>query len=189
MKRFNLRPLFLLAALSLGAISNVQAAQYTSLDTEASNIGFGYSQMNVKMNGSFSELKATELSFDPVQPESAKVAIDVVLSSIDAGYAEANDELFKDEWLALAQYPLASFTSQQIEALGDNNYRVTGELSIKGHRQTISAPFHFEEDGESGVFSGSFVFQRNDFSIGEGQWKSTGIVADDIEINFHLVAK
>lgn len=189
MKHSILRPLTLAVALSLGVISGAQAAQYTSLDSEASNISFVYSQMNVKMNGSFAELKAKELSFDPAQPEAAKVTIEVVLSSIDAGYGEANEEVAKDEWLALKQYPLATFNSQQVEALGDNNYQISGELSIKGHSQTVSAPFSFKEDGDAGVFTGSFTFKRTDFGIGEGQWKSTGIVADDIEVKFNIVAK
>lgn len=183
-----LRPLALAAILSLGAWGAAGAAQYTSLDADASSIAFGYSQMNVKMDGSFSEMKATELSFDPANPEAAKVAIEVSLASIDAGYAEANAELAKDEWLDLAAHPLATFTSGKVEDLGDGNYQVTGELAIKGATQTVTAPFTFREDGSAGVFDGSFTFQRADFGIGEGQWKDFGIVANDISIQFHIVA-
>lgn len=189
MKHSFLRPLALVAALSLGTIASANAAEYTTLDAEASSIAFGYSQMNVKMDGSFSELKATELSFDPANPEAAKVAIEVALSSIDAGYPDANDELAKDEWLALEQYPLATFTSKTIEVLGDGNYQVTGDLSIKGNTQTVSAPFSFKEDGDTGIFAGSFTFQRADFNIGEGAWSGFGIVANDIEIDFEIVTK
>lgn len=189
MKHALLRPLALVAALSLGTIGSVQAAEYTTLDAEASSLTFGYSQMNVKMDGSFTDIKATELSFDPANPEAAKVSIEIALSSIDAGYAEANEELAKDEWLALAQYPVATFTANQVEALGDGQYQVSGDLSIKGHTQAVTAPFSIEEKADSATFTGSFIFQRGDFSIGEGAWKSFGIVANDIEINFELVAK
>ena len=188
MKTSILRPLALVAALSFGALGSAAAAEYTSLDSAASNITFGYSQMNVGMDGSFSELKATELSFDPANPEAAKVTIEVALSSIDAGYAEANTELEKDEWLALAQHPLATFTSNKVEALGDGKYQVTGDLSIKGQSKEVTAPFSFKEDGDTGVFEGSFKFQRADFGVGEGQWKDFSIVANDIEIKFHIVA-
>ncbi len=189
MKHALLRPLALVAALSLGTIGSVQAAEYTTLDAEASSLTFGYSQMNVKMDGSFTDIKATELSFDPANPEVAKVSIEIALSSIDAGYAEANEELAKDEWLALAQYPVATFTANQVEALGDGQYQVSGDLSIKGHTQAVTAPFSIKEEADSATFTGSFIFQRGDFSIGEGAWKSFGIVANDIEINFELVAK
>src|SRR5690606_10647326 len=133
--------------------------------------------------------KATELSFDPAQPEAAKVAIEVALSSVDAGYAEANTELEKDEWLALSSHPLATFTSSKVEALGENNYQVTGDLTIKGITKEVTAPVTFKEDGGTGVFEGSFEFPRADFNIGEGQWKDFSIVANEIQITFHIVAK
>lgn len=184
-----LRPLAFAAALSFGMFGNASAVEYTSLDAQASRISFGYSQMSVNMDGSFSQMKATEFSFDPANPEAAKVVIEIPLSSIDAGYAEANTELEKDEWLNLAAHPLAAFRSTKVEALGENRYQVTGELSIKGNTKAVTAPFTFKEDSGAGHFEGSFTFQRADFSVGDGQWKDFSIVANDIEIKFHVVAK
>lgn len=188
MKKSFIRPLALAAALSFGALGSAAAAEYTALDSEASSISFGYSQMNVKMDGSFSNIMASELTFDPAKPEAAKVALGVTLASIDAGYPEANTELEKDEWLALAQHPLATFTSSKVEALGDGKYQVTGELAIKGTTKEVTAPFSFKEEGDTGVFDGTFTFQRADFGVGQGQWEDFSIVANDIEINFHVVA-
>lgn len=189
MKSFSiLRPLALAAALSVGALGSASAVEYTALDSEASSLSFGYSQMNVKMDGRFSELKAPEFSFDTEKPEAAKVVLEVVLSGIDAGYEEANTELEKEEWLALAAHPLATFTSSKVEASGDG-YLVTGDLSIKGKTQQVKVPFDFKQEGEAGVFDGSFTFQRADFGIGEGQWKDFSIVANEIVVNFHVVAK
>lgn len=189
MKISFLRPLAVAAALGLGTLSSAGAAEYTALDTQASRIAFGYSQMSVQMDGSFGEMKTTEFSFDPENPEAAKLAIEITLASIDAGYEEANTELEKEEWLALAKHPLATFQSSKVEALADGSYQVTGDLSIKGNTKEVTAPFTFKEDGNTGVFEGSFTFQRADFGVGEGEWKDFSIVANDIEIKFHLVAK
>ncbi|WP_322995534.1 YceI family protein [Castellaniella sp.] len=189
MKFSFLRPLVLSAALGLGLLGSAHAVEYTTLDSAASTVTFGYSQMNVKMDGSFSELKATKLSFDPAAPEAAEVAIEVALASIDAGYAEANTELEKAEWLGLAAHPLATFTSSKVTPLDENRYQVTGDLSIKGISKAVTAPFTFTQDGETGIFEGSFTFQRADFGIGEGEWKDFSIVANDIQITFHIVAK
>lgn len=184
-----LRPIALAAALGLGALGTAGAAQYTSLDAEASQVTFGYSQMNVTMDGRFGQLRATELSFDPASPQDAKVVIEVALSSVDAGYAEANTELSKDEWLAMSAHPLATFKSTKVEALDDARYQVTGDLTIKGVTRPITAPFTFKEDGDAGVFEGSFTFQRADFGVGEGQWKDFSIVANDVRIAFRMVAR
>ncbi|HLU79348.1 MAG TPA: YceI family protein [Burkholderiaceae bacterium] len=179
-------PLALVAAL--GLVGTAQAASYTQLDAEASSLAFGYSQMNVKMDGRFGELKAPELQFDPAAPEAAKVRIDVSLASIDAGYPDANVELKKDEWLAMDQHPVASFTSTAIKSLGDGRYEVSGELSIKGNTRPVTVPFTFKEEAGKGVFEGSFPLQRADFGIGEGQWKDFSIVANEIDVRFKFVA-
>jgi polyisoprenoid-binding protein YceI len=188
MKRLNFRPLVLAAALGLGMLGSAGAAEYTTLDSKASNVTFSYSQMSVDMDGKFGELQATALSFDPAHPENAKVTIEIATTKIDAGYAEANSELAKDEWLALNAHPLATFTSTKIEALGDNRYQAIGDLSIKGTTKQVTAPFTFKEEGNKGVFEGSFTFQRADFGVGQGQWKDFGIVANDIKIGFRIIA-
>lgn len=184
-----LRPLVLAATLGIATLGSANAVEYSSIDTQASRISFGYSQMNVNMDGGFSQLKATEFSFDPANPEAAKVSIEVPLASIDAGYPEANTELEKDEWLDLAEHPLASFVSTKVEALEENLYQVTGDLSIKGNTRVVTVPVTFKEEDDAGVFTGDFSFQRADFGIGEGQWRDFGIVANDIRISFHVVAK
>lgn len=184
-----LRPLAVSAVLGLAGLGSAGAAGYTAVDAKASRIGFGYSQMNVKMEGEFGELKAPAFSFDPARPEAAQVTLEVVLASVDAGYTEAGEELAKGEWLAMAEHPLARFTSSKVEALGDQRYQVTGDLTIKGVTKPVTAPFTFKQDGDAGVFEGGFTFQRADFRVGEGQWQDFGIVANDIQINFRVVAQ
>lgn len=181
-------PLALAAVMSLTSAGPALADTFTTLDAEASSITFGYSQMNVKMDGSFSELKAREFSFDPAAPEAAKVVVDVALASIDAGYADANSELEKDEWLALKQHPLATFTSSSVQAQGEGQYQVKGQLSIKGNTHPVTVPFTFKQEGEKGIFEGDFTLQRADFGIGEGQWKDFSIVANEVQVRFRIVA-
>ncbi|HLW05447.1 MAG TPA: YceI family protein [Azoarcus sp.] len=179
----------LAAALGVGMLSNAAAAEYTSLDAQASRITFGYSQMNVNLDGYFEQMQATDFSFDPASPEEARAVIEIPLSSIDAGYEEANAELEKEEWLHPTEHPLATFTSSEVKALEDGSYQVTGDLSIKGYTKTVTAPFTFREEGDTGIFEGQFTFQRADFGVGEGQWKDFSIVANDIQLRFHIVAK
>lgn len=183
-----IRPLVLSATLALAFTGSLHAAEYTTLNTDASTITFGYSQMGVGMEGQFNDIQATEFSFDPDNPEAAKVAVELPLSGIDAGYDDANTELEKSEWLNMDAHPLATFQSGAVHALGDNRFQVDGELSIKGQTKEVSVPFTFTEDGDAGVFEGDFTFQRADFGIGEGMWSDVSIVADDIQVNFHFVA-
>src|SRR5690606_10729334 len=94
-----LRPFALAATLGIGMLASASAAEYSSIDAQASRIAFGYSQRNVKMDGAFSQIQATEFSFDPANPEAAKVAIQDRLTRIGAGDHEADTELEKGGWL------------------------------------------------------------------------------------------
>lgn len=183
-----LRPLALSIALSLGLLGTAGAAQYTTLNSDASRVSFGYTQMGVSMKGGFSDIQATQFNFDPANPEAAHVAIEIPLSSIDAGYADANDELEKGDWLNMAKHPIARFESSSVSTVSDNEFEVTGDLTIKGQTREVSIPFTFEEDGNTGIFEGKLTFQRADFGIGEGMWGDFSIVANEIQIDFHIVA-
>ena len=110
------RPLALAAALTFATAGVAGAATYTSLDAASSTVTFDYSQMSVDMNGGFSEIKATELLFDPANPQAARVALEIALKGVDAGYAEANTELATPTWLDIASHPLATFTAKNVSA-------------------------------------------------------------------------
>lgn len=184
-----LRSAVFATALGLGTLGQTHAATFTTLDTEKSKVTFGYSQMNVDMTGGFSEIKATELNFDPSNPDAAKVKLEIALKGVDAGNTDANNELAKNEWLNTAAHPLATFTSKKVTATGENKFEVLGDLSIKGKTRELTIPVTLKQDNNSGIFEGQFKFQRADFGIGEGQWKDFSIVADNITITFSLVAK
>src|SRR5690606_20375973 len=87
-----LRPLASRTALRLAMLGAAGAAPYSTLHSDASRVSFGYTQMVVRMKGGFSDIQATQFNFDPANPDAAHVAIEIPLSSIDAGYADANDE-------------------------------------------------------------------------------------------------
>lgn len=175
-------------ALALLALANSHAATFTKLDTQASRIGFGYSQMGVSMEGAFNTLDAKAFSFDTDQPQNARVEIELPLAGIDAGYDEANAELAQKDWLDTPQHPLAGFESTKVTPMGNDHYEVTGVLSIKGRQKEVTVPFEFKQAEGTGIFEGSFEIQRADFGIGEGQWADFGIVANTIRIKFYLVA-
>lgn len=183
-----LRPLALSAALSFALMGTAGAAPYTTLNTDASSVAFGYTQMGVNMKGGFNDIRASQFSFDPANPEDANVVIEIPLSSIDAGYADANDELEKAEWLDMASHPVARFESTSVKAVGDNEYAVTGDLTIKGQTHDVTVPFTFKEDGDAGIFEGSLTFERAAFGIGQGMWGDVNIVANEIRIDFNIVA-
>lgn len=178
----------LAAILALHSLTPAHAAQFKSVDVNASRIEFSYHQMNVKMQGGIRGLDVTEFLFDPDTPADSRIAIKVPVAGVDAGYDEANSELVKPEWLDVSKHPLAQFVSDSVEPVGGDKYKVNGQLTIKGKSHPVQALFTFTGKSGSGVFEGAFTFKRGDFGLGDGMWRDFSIVANDIAVTFHILA-
>lgn len=174
-------------ALLLALPFTVSAVEYKQVQTDKSSINFAYKQMGVAMDGKFKKFTA-QLVFDPAKLSAAQANFDVELASVDTGTSEADDELAGKSWFNTKAFPVARFASNSVKALGGNRYEVAGKLSIKGKTQDVIVPTTFTAQGNSGTFAGSFIIRRGDFAIGEGAWAAFDIVANDIQIKFHILA-
>ncbi|MBI5890365.1 MAG: YceI family protein [Nitrosomonadales bacterium] len=175
----------LLAGLMLIA-GHAPALEFKQVQTNESAITFGYTQMNVPLDGKFDKF-AAQVHFDPARLAQAQARIEIDVASIDTGSVEANDEVVGKLWFNAKTYPVASFVSTGIKALGNNRYEASGKLSIKGRTRDVKAPVTFQSAGNRGLFDGAFTIRRLDYAIGEGEWTDIGTVADEIQIRFHLV--
>ncbi|TAH46611.1 MAG: YceI family protein [Betaproteobacteria bacterium] len=177
-----------LALLSTLAVAGAaHAVEYNQVQADKSQIGFGYQQMGVSMDGRFKKF-ASQLRFDPAAPTAGRAAIEVDLASVDTGSAEGDDEVAQKTWFNTKAFPTARFESTAVKALGANKYEVAGKLTIKGTTKDVVVPATFTPQGNAGVFDGSLTIKRGDFSIGEGAWKAFDIVANDVTIKFRIAA-
>ncbi|MDO8989905.1 MAG: YceI family protein [Sideroxyarcus sp.] len=177
------------SALLLGLlliVGHVSALEFNQVQTNESTVTFGYRQMGVTLDGKFDKFTA-RVAFDPAKPTLARANIDIDVTSIDAGSADANEEVVKKLWFNAAVFPVASFASAGIKALGGNRYEASGKLSIKGRTRDVTMPVTFRTVGTRGIFEGSFAIKRLDYGIGEGIWADVGTVEDEIKIMFHVV--
>lgn len=172
----------LAAALACGS---AQAAEYNRVLPERSEVSFAYRQMGVPVDGSFRRFSA-RIAFDPARPGAARAQIDIDPASIDAGAAEANEEVKGKNWFDVAKFPVARFVSSTVKPLGGNRYEIAGRMTIKGITRELSMPARFTRQGDGGRFEGEFVLKRLDYRIGEGIWSDTDTVANDIRIRFRI---
>lgn len=175
--KYPLAVLLAAAALSGPAL----AVEYNQVVPTASHLRFISKQMGVPVEGQFKRFQA-QFSFDPAMLSSARAAIDIDVSSIDAGSAEANAELLGKNWFATTQFSTARFVTTGFSALGGNRYQVTGKLTIRDVTRDVSAPFTFA----NGVFEGRYLIKRLDYGLGRGVWADIGTVADDVEVRFRF---
>lgn len=178
-----------IALLSCFTFSSfAQAIEFHVIQTSDSKLGFVYKQMGVAMQGRLKKFDA-EFSFDPEKLATAKVILDINLSSLDAGSEEANDEISKKAWFDTQNFPQAKFVSNEIKALGGDRFQVNGNISLKGRTQSISTQFSYRLQNNTALFDGVFNLNRADFAIGDGAWADVSVIANEVLIPFHLLAK
>jgi polyisoprenoid-binding protein YceI len=178
----------LLAILSLLSSGFACGAELSAVQLDNSRIAFISSQMGVPVEGAFSKFSA-RINFDPARPETGSARIEIDLASIDAGSAEANDEVKGKSWFNTREFPQASFDSSAVKALGGGRYEATGKMTIKGKTLEARAPFTVKQEKGVLILDGAFALKRLDYGIGSGVWSDTSVVADEVQVKFHFVLK
>lgn len=163
------------------------AAELGPIQADKGKLVFVSKQMGVPVEGEFRKF-AVQMSFDPARPEAGKAQIEIDMASIDAGSAEANEEVVGKNWFNVKQFPKASFVSSSVKALGGNKFEVTGKLTIRDKTRDVVAPFTMAQQGANAQFDGSFAIKRADFGIGQGAWSDFDTVANEVQIRFKFVA-
>jgi polyisoprenoid-binding protein YceI len=171
--------------LCLGLPAN--AGALLKIDATKSSVIAVFKQLNVPVEAKFKKFTA-QIDYDSARPDASKASIDIGVSSFDLGDPEYNQEVLKKEWFNAAQFPKATFVSTAMKAGVGGRFNVNGKLTIKGKTADVSFPLNMKKEGNSTVFEGALTIKRLLFNIGDGEWKDTATVADDVVIKFHIVA-
>jgi polyisoprenoid-binding protein YceI len=173
------------AALA-GAMLLVAGAVQAQLDAGQSTLVAISRQMNVPVEGSFTKFDA-HIDFDPAKPAAGTARLTVDTASYDLGDPTYNESVRGPEWFDAKAYPQATFVSTAIASTGPNQYSVSGNLTIKGHTQSVAVPVVLTQQGATQTFDGTLPIHRLAFGIGTGEWKDTSTVADEVLIKLHIV--
>jgi polyisoprenoid-binding protein YceI len=173
-------------AFVLAGTAQTQAAVLKT-DTAKSAVTAVFKQLNVPVEAKFKKFSA-QIDFDAAKPENSKASLEIDIPSFDLGDPEYNQEVLKKEWFNAAQFPKANFVSTSMKADASGKLNVSGKLTIKGKTADVSFPLAVKKDGAATVFDGNLPIKRLTFNIGDGEWKDTSTVADEVVIKFHVVA-
>lgn len=160
--------LTLAAALSMTA----QAADYI-IDTKGAH---AFIQFKIKhlgyswLYGRFDDFSG-KFTYDAAKPEASKVNVTINTKSINSAHAERDKHLRGKDFLNVAKYPKASFSSTSFKPLGNGKFEMKGNLTLHGVTKNITidvAEVGGGKDPWGGVrqgFSGTTTIALKDFGI------------------------
>ncbi|MFJ3622757.1 YceI family protein [Streptomyces iakyrus] len=185
-------------ATSTGAVNPDLAAltgDYT-IDPAHSTIGFvARHAMVTNVKGSFQDFTGT-LHLDGGDPSRSTASIDVVMDSISTGNADRDGHLKSADFFKADEFPAMTFRSTKAEALGGDDYRITGELTILGTTRPLAIDLEFngaakDPFGNERVgFEGKAEILRSEWGLTWNAALETGgvLVSDKIKLNFDISA-
>jgi polyisoprenoid-binding protein YceI len=184
-----IRPRALLLPLLASSLAVALLAHAAPLKTDParSKVSAVFKQMNVPSESDFRKFSA-QIDYDAAKPEASKALVEIDTASLDLGEADMNREVAAKAWFNSAQYPKATFVSSSIKPAGAGKLTVAGKLTIKGKSADVNFPLTVKQEAGKQVFEGAVPIKRLAFNIGEGEWKDTSIVADDVTIKFRISA-
>jgi len=171
------------------------SGSYT-LDPAHSRIGFvARHAMVTKVRGSFGAFEGSAV-VDGTDLGAATVALSIQAASIDTGNEQRDAHLRSNDFLAMDEFPQIAFTSTAVRQTGPHTVEITGELSIRGARRSVTVPFTFEGTAvdpfgnERIGFEGATTISRQDFGITWNAPLEAGgvLVSDKVTLQFDVSA-
>lgn len=103
-----------------------------ALDPTHSEVNFKVKHLVIStVSGRFRSFDGTVESNDDSDFESAKVAFSIDAASIDTNQQQRDDHLRSGDFFDAETYSSISFVSTSVKSVGDNEYIIEGDLTIK----------------------------------------------------------
>jgi polyisoprenoid-binding protein YceI len=182
MRRASL-PIALFAAAAAFAAG---PASYTA-DPAASRLGFTGVQEGAEFKGSFRKFTAA-VDFAPDALASARFDVQIDLNSLDTMDKDRDKTMRGPDIFDVAHYPTAHYVTRSFTKTAAG-YSAVGALTLRGVTKDVPIDFQFVSTAGQSKIEGTAKLKRLEFGVGQGDYKSTEEVKDEVKVAFSLVLK
>lgn len=167
-----------------------------AIDPTHSRIGFvARHAMVTKVRGSFNEFEGFGY-FDAEHPANSKLALTIQAASIDTRNADRDGHLKSNDFFDMETYPEITFASTAVEHVDAANYRVTGDLTIKGVTNPVTVDFEYTGTAVDPFqnqrigFEGKTTVNRKDWGVNWNAALEAGgvLVSEKVTLEFEVSA-
>ena len=143
------------------------------------------------VRGEFTKLSGSAL-INPADPAKSTVDVTIDAASINTREPQRDEHLRSADFFDVANHPTLTFRSTRIEALGADNFKLTGDLTIRG----VTRPVTFDVEGPTASvkdpwgnvragITASAKINRKDFGVAFNAMTETGgiVVGDEVKIS------
>ncbi|HEV8636656.1 MAG TPA: YceI family protein [Chloroflexota bacterium] len=144
------------------------------------------------VRGHFAEAAASG-QIDPRNPTASSVEVTINAASVRTHNEMRDNDIRSANFLDVANYPTITFKSTKAEPAGQDRYRLTGDLTIKGTTRPITltvvryGEFNDPMMGHRMAYNAEAEINRKDFGLTfnmllDGKW----VVSDEVKVMIEL---
>ena len=165
-----------------------------TIDPSHSRVGFvARHAMVTKVRGGFNDFAGT-FTIDADEPSASTAELTIQAASIDTRNADRDAHLRSNDFFAMEQHPTITFVSTAVEHVGGDDYRVTGDLTIKDVTKPVTVDVEFtgsskDPYGNTRVgLEGSVVINRKDWGVNFNAALETGgvLISEKVTLEIEL---
>ena len=142
------------------------------------------------VRGEFTKLSGSAL-LNPADPAKSTVEITIEAASVNTREPQRDEHLRSADFFDVANHPTLSFRSTRVESLGADNFKLTGDLTIRGVTKEVTfeveGPTASVKDPWGNIRAGvtaSAKINRKDFGVAFNALTETGgmVVGEEVKI-------
>ncbi|EOR05798.1 MULTISPECIES: YceI family protein [Acinetobacter] len=161
-----------LAVASVATFSMAKPVAYQIDPTHTATV-FSWSHFGFSTpSANFSDIQGT-INVDNDKPANSSVNVTIPLASLNTNVKALDEHLKKAEFFDAINYPNITFKSTKVESLGNNQYKITGNLTVKDVTKPVVLDAVMNKQGEHPMtklqsigFNATTSFDRSAFGVG-----------------------
>ena len=177
----------------LGTALSAQAAPLTyKLDPSHTMVLFSWNHFGFSNPTANLGIGEGTLVFDQQHPAKSSVEVSMPLANLDTHVSALDEHLKKPDFFDADKYPVVTFKSTRVQALGGDKYKVTGNLSVHGVTRQVVLDATLNKLGMQPMlkvpaigFDATATLNRSDFGMGA----YVPSVSDEIKIRITTEAE
>lgn len=96
-----------------------------------------------------------KMEFDKNDPAKSSVEVDIDAKTLWTGVEQRDNHLRSADFLDVENHPKISFKSKKVDLVGENTYKVTGDLTIRGTTKEIVMDVQYLGEWETPWWEGN----------------------------------
>lgn len=183
---FRLSLLALVSSIALPATLPA-APQTFNIDAVHSGVSFKIRHFFNRVPGTFGQFSGT-IVYDAENPSASSTQATIAVASVDTRNDGRDEHLQNDDFFKANQFPSITFQSTSFEAVGENRFRIIGDLTMVGVTKSVVLDAELLGVGPgrnqrlTSGWTARTTIDRTDWGLSYGQ----GIVGNEVEIELEI---